>query len=154
MEANLASMGERWARRVRMALVACIALLAVLIFASARDGRGTLNPFDVRPANAELISAAPGYLALSASIGNEVNFYLLDSTKQVICVYQMVGDKIRLVAARDWSRDTDIPDSSLNVVSADGRQQLKAFEGGTGLDRKDADAYADAVKKLEAGEKK
>lgn len=154
MESNQASAGERWARRMRAVLIAGIALIAVLIFASARDGRGSLNPFEVRNANAEMISAAPGYLALSASIGNEVNFYLLDSTKQVICVYQMVGDKIRLVAARDWSRDTDIPDSSLNVVSADGRQQLKAFEGGTGLDRKDAETYADAVKKLESGDKK
>src|SRR5689334_10684390 len=82
VETTQASKGERLARRVRAVMLAGIGVLAVLIFASARDGRGSLNPFDVKPAHAEMISAAPNYLALSASVGNETNFYLLDSTKQ------------------------------------------------------------------------
>lgn len=148
MESTQGSKGDRIAKGVRYVLLAGIATMAVLIVASAR------NPFEVKTANAELISAAPGFLALSASTGQETNFYLIDSTKQVICVYQMVGDKIRLVAARDYTKDMEIVDGSLNVLAADGRP-LKPVEGGDGHDRKDAEAYADALKKLiESAEKK
>lgn len=152
MESTQVSKGERWARAVRFALLAGIATLSVLIVASVNDG--AKNPFRIKDANAELISAAPGFIAMSSSIGTGVNFYLIDSTVGVICVYQMDGDKIRLVAARDFTHDTDIVDGSLNVTATDGKQ-IKAFEGGSGLDKKDAEAYAEALKKLiESAEKK
>ncbi|MCW8133362.1 MAG: hypothetical protein KIS92_23670 [Planctomycetota bacterium] len=152
MESTQVSRSERWARAVRFALLSGIAALSVLIVASVSDG--AKNPFRIKDANAELISAAPGFIAMTSSIGTGVNFYLIDTNVGVICVYQMDGDKIRLVAARDFTHDTDIVDGSLNVVAADGKQ-LKAFEGGSGLDKKDAEAYAEALKKLiESAEKK
>lgn len=152
MDSTQVSKSERFARAVRFALLAGIATLSVLIVASVSDG--AKNPFRIKDAHAELISAAPGYIALTSSTGTGVNFYLIDTTVGVICVYQMDGDKIRLVAAREFTHDTDIVDGSLNVVAADGKP-IKAFEGGSGLDKKDADAYAEALKKLiEAADKK
>lgn len=144
------------AKTVRKILIVAIFGMGILILTASFSAERSLNPFAVKSANAELISAAPGFLALSANIAGlqtNSNFYLIDSTKQTICVYQLKGDKIRLTAARNFNRDTDIVDSSLDVMGGDGRM-VKSFEGGNGLDRAEAENYAEGLKKLmEAAEK-
>ncbi len=145
-----------FARSVRKLLLASIFGMVVLILSASLTGERSLNPFALKSANAELISAAPGFLAMSANIAGmqtNSNFYLIDSTKHVICVYQLKGDKIRLTAARQFEKDTDNVDASLDVTGGDGRV-VKSFEGGNGLDRAEAENYAEGLKKLvEAAEK-
>lgn len=140
------------ARMMRYGLFAGIAVLVVLIFTTQRAER-SLNPFQLRPANAEILSAAPDYLAFSANFTNNSKFYLIDTTKHVICVYQLKDDKIRLTAAREFSKDTDIVDSSLDLAGGDGKQ-MRSPEGGSGFDRGEAENYQAGLKKLlEATEK-
>ena len=156
MEESKTERSSNLARNVRKLLLASIFGMVVLILSASLTGERSLNPFALKSANAELISAAPGFLALSANIAGintSSNFYLIDSTKHVICVYQLKGEKIRLTAARQFEKDTDIVDSSLDVTGGDGRV-VKSFEGGNGLDRAEAENYAEGLKKLvEAAEK-
>lgn len=144
---------ERFALGVRYVLVAAIAVLAVLILKDARSARD-VNPLRVSDAQAGIVSAAPGYLVMSQSVTVADKFYIIDTTKQVICVYHMNGDKIRLGAARDFSNDTEIVDSSVSVITAAGKR-VDSFEGGSGVSVTEAAEYAEGLKKLlEDAEKK
>lgn len=130
------------AKFARYLLLAGIGGVLVLIVAAARSERGAFNPLEVRPVNADMISAAPGCLVMTATLGTGTNFYLVDTIKQVICVYQMDGDKIRLVAAREYKHDIEIVDSSLDLGN------IKSFEGSNGIDRQTSEVYAEALKKM------
>jgi hypothetical protein len=137
---------DRVARWVRLGLVAGIVGLAVLILVDLRKDTG--SGVYLRSAHAD-IAAAPDFIALSVAADQNSKFYLIDTTKQVICVYQLVGEKIRLVAARDFAQDTDIVDTS----GAVGGQPSP--EGGNGATVKEAILYRDALKKaIEDAEKK
>lgn len=148
MEASEECKGKL-AKFARYLLLFGIGGVLVLIVAAARGGHGSLNPVRVGSVNADMISAAPGCLVMTTTIGTGTNFYLIDTIKQVICVYQMDGDKIRLVSAREYKPDVEIVDSSLDVGN------IKSFEGGNGVDRQTAEAYGEGLKKvLEQYEKK
>lgn len=144
--AEAKSGNEKFALGVRYVLVAAIAVLAVLILKDARSARD-INPLNVPSAQAGIVSAAPGYLVMSQAVTLNDKFYLIDTTKQVICVYHMNGDKIRLGAARDFSSDTEIVDSSVDVMTATGKR-IESFEGGTGISVTEAAEYAEGLKKL------
>ncbi len=151
MEAQRPSFLTRIAKPIRNLLLVAVVVMAVLLVASNRDG-SAVHPFSIPEANAELISAAPGYLTLTVPAAGG-NFYIIDSTRQIICVYQLDGEKIRLVSARDFNRDTDIVDSSIRVMGANNRPIL--IEGGNGIDAQTAAIYADGLKKwMDENEKK
>ena len=140
------------AKRIRFGLLLGIVVVVGLIFSASRQD-SALQPFFMRPAYAGPVAAAPGFLALSAVAGVNQKFYLIDTTKEVVCTYQLEGDKIRLVSAREFKRDTDILDSSIELTGPDGK--VIKIEGGSGVDRETAEHYADGIKKLlEQSEKK
>lgn len=143
MQAANESLRERLPRWIRNVLILAVFVFAVLLVTKQDDG-GSFNPLSVRNVNAEMIAAAPGFLALSVSPGGG-NFFIIDTSRQVICVYQLDGEKVRLVSARDFHRDTDIVDSSL-VVPGPNNRPIK-IEGGSGVDAAAAAAYADGIKK-------
>lgn len=170
MQAEQAQSGSRWAARVRYALMAAIGVMVVLSLAQCwLPGTSRLA---IRSAYGQAMGAAPSFLALmlpsggggggfgdvggaagGGGVGN-LKFYLIDTTKQVICVYDLRGDKIRLVSAREYSRDMDIADASLDVPMRGGGR-VNSFEGTQGLTRTEAAAYADGLKQwLDESEKK
>jgi hypothetical protein len=121
--------------------------------------------FRVRSAYADF-GAAPGVIAISLGGGGGTagggesgaagggggaasRFYIIDTAKNVICVYTITGEKVRLINARKYDYDTDILDASLDVAG------IRSFEGGNGLSRVEAKAYAEGLKKLmESGQAK
>ena len=136
-------LGERSALVVRRILLVVVAVLLALLVFAKREGGGP--PALMGAANANLISAAPGYIALSAPQAAG-NFYIIDSNKQVICVYQTDGEKIRLVSAREFSQDMEIVDSSQPMPTPSGKPV--GIEGnGTGVTRAEAQFYAESLKK-------
>ena len=171
MQDSEVSRGERWAKRVRHVLMLTIAAMVVLLLFGAP--RGSSSRLAIRSAYAEAVGAAPSMLALilpgggglaggtdtggGGGGGGGLRFYIVDTGKQVVCVYGLNGDKIRLVSAREYSRDMDILDASLDVPAstAKGPMQIKSFEGTQGIDRTTADLYATGLQKLlEEAEKK
>ena len=131
---------DKLAKVARAILLVAIAAVLTLIVIGPRNS-GLPNPLMVQRAQAEGICAAPGYLLLPTKVGGASKFYIVDSTRQVICVYETNGDKIRLVSARKFDKDVEIFDASLATPNA------KAPEGHTpGLNRKEAGEYADAIK--------
>lgn len=133
---------ERLAKWTRVALLAAIAVVLGLILTTPRDELSGYPRFMTR-AQAEGIAANPGYVLTSVGVGNADKFYLVDTNKQVICVYGVTNDQLRLQAARKFDYDCDIPDGHMQVQA--GAKQLK-LEGGNGLNREDAKAYGDQVK--------
>jgi hypothetical protein len=101
-------------------------------------------------AQAQGICASPGYLMTTLGATNADRFYLMDTNKQVICVYSVDGDKLRLVAARKVDYDSDIWDASVPLKGI-------KVEGGNGVSRDEAKAYLDEFKvemdKLQARKK-
>lgn len=145
---------DKWAARARSVLLALIAVLLALIVAGP-ENRGIGNPLTLSRAQAEGVAAAPGHLVLTSPMTNDSKFYLIDTTRKVVCVYNLNGSKMRLVAARKMDHDAEIVDSSVNVTTADGKSQIKSFEGGNGIDRSVAKDYSEGLKKmLEAATKK
>lgn len=141
MTATPESFGDKLARLTRLALLGGIAVVAALLLTSPRPLE---NPFAISRAQAEGIAAAPGYLSMTVTAGNQAKFYVIDSNKKVVCVYDIVGDKVRLVSARKFDFDSDIFDGSIPVQPKFGR----GIEGGSGIDRKEAKEYSEAIKKL------
>jgi hypothetical protein len=155
------------ARYIRYGLMAAIAAMVALILLEVPWH--SEQRFRVRSAYGD-IGAAPGLLVISiggggggmaglggggdsgsasgggGGGGGSTRFYIIDSAKKVICVYNMTGDKIRLVNARQYDCDTDILDASIDVPVAGGT--MKAFEGGNGLSRVEAKAYSEGLKKM------
>ena len=129
----IASRAARW---TRFTLLAAIAAVLGLIVTTPRNE----YPLTMSRAQANAISAAPGFLLTSLTAGNANQFYLVDTTKQIICVYNVTGDQLRLEAARKFDYDTEIADGS---VAAKGIR----IEGNTnGINRDDAKAYWEEIK--------
>jgi putative hemolysin len=142
-------LGDKLARIARGILLAAIAVVIALIIVGPKNG-GLPNPLSVGRANAEGgICAAPGYIMMPVKQGGVSRFCVCDTTKQVICIYEMNGEKLRLVSVRKFDKDTEIFDASLQVGA-------KAPEGHTpGLNRREAGLYAEAIKAYrEKAEKK
>ena len=134
------SFGDKLAQVTRFCLVAAIAVVAALILAAPQQ----FNPLALKNATAEGgISAAPGYIALTANLGNASRFYIVDKNKQVICVYTMNGDKLRLQSVRRFDFDSDIFAGDLPTA-----RQANGIEGGNGITRAEAKEYAEAIKKM------
>ena len=83
---------ERLAGWTRVALLAAIAVVLGLILTTPRDEVSGYPRFMTR-AQAEGIAANPGYLLTSVGVGNADKFYLVDTNKQVICVYGVTNDQ-------------------------------------------------------------
>lgn len=144
-------LGDRLARIVRGVLLAAIAVVIALIIVGPKN-HGLPNPFAVGPVQADgPLSAAPGYIMLPIKTGGAAKFYVCDTNKQVICVYETTGEKLRLVGARKFDKDIEIFDASIQVSGA-----AKAPEGHhPGLTREEAGSYAEAIKAArEKAEKK
>lgn len=142
--------GETWALAARYLLLAGIVLAGGLLFAKMREQNGTGRsglPKLLTPAQAEAVSAAPGYLMFTTDVGGQRKFYLFDSNKKVVCVYSLTGDALRLVAAREVSYDQQIVDTSMAVRALDG-SVIRSPEGGTGITRETARKYAEGQQKL------
>ncbi|MEI6234590.1 MAG: hypothetical protein WCT04_16165 [Planctomycetota bacterium] len=126
---------NRAATWTRFALLAAIACVLGLIVTTPRNE----YPLTMSKAQANLISAAPGYLFTSIQSGNGSQFFLVDTNKQVICVYNVTGDKLRLEAARKFDYDTDVVDGSIGLKGV-------IIEGGNGVSREQAKTYGDELK--------
>lgn len=142
---------ERITQAARFALLTAISVIAALILTAPRTETGLGNPFMMRPAMAEGaggagggISAAPGYLMLTIGINGTDKFYIVDTNKQTICVYSVLGDKLRLVSARKFDFDSEIPEGSLRATGDDGRSYV--LEAGNGFNREEAKTYSKYVK--------
>lgn len=133
-------LGDRLARIARGVLLAAIAVVSALIVLGPQN-HGLPNPLSVGRANADgSLSAAPGYIIMPVKQGAAARFLICDSTKQVICLYEMNAEKLRLISVRKFDKDSEIFDASLRV----GRE---APEGhAKGLTRAQAGEYADAIK--------
>lgn len=134
-------LGDRLARYARVVLLAAIAVFAALIIIGPKN-HGLPNPLSVGRVQAEgSLCAAPGYILMPIKAGGASKFYLCDANKQVICVYETNGEKLRLVAVRKFDNDVGIFDASLHVGG------VRAPEGDPkGLTRAEAEAYAKAIK--------
>jgi len=141
------SFGDKLARFTRVVLIGAVVVVAVLLITNPPQ---SANPFSIGRAQADGLCASPGYLVLTANLGGASKFYIIDANKQVICVYDMVGDKLRLVSARKFDFDSDIFDGSLQVGA------VRGIEGGNGITRGEAKMYSEGLKKMweEATKKK
>lgn len=153
----MADSGSVSARRLRAVLAGAVALMLAAVLYKAPWNGG--DQYVMKSAYGSNLGASPGFLAMTLpDVGNTaqgVKVYIVDTAKQVICVYAFRNEKIRLVSARQFTRDMDIVDASDVVPSADGRGRISPPEGNNGFDRDTAAAYADGVQKLvEAAEKK
>jgi len=134
------SLGDKMAKIARVVLLAAIAVVLALIVISPKILMNS-NPMSIGKAHAEgSISAAPGYLMLTMATGANSKLYVNDSNKQVICIYEVTGDKLRLVSARKYDFDSTIFDMSIPMGG-------KVPEGGNGLNREGAKAYGETIKK-------
>jgi len=142
-------LGDRLAKIARGILLAAIAVVVTLIILGPKN-HGLPNPLSVGRVNAEGgICAAPGYLMMPVKTGGASKFYVCNTSKQVICVYETNGDKLRLVGVRKFDKDVEIFDASLQVgkTPPEGHSE--------GIDRTQAGAYGEAIKTLrEKAEKK
>lgn len=142
MSNDSVTFGDRLAKYARFGLLAAIAVLAGMIISDARQEN--FNPLKLKTAMAEgAVTAAPGYLVLSMTTGGTSKFYVADTTKQVLCVYEVNGDKLRLVGARKFDVDADVFDGSLP-----GGKSARGIEGGNGITRAEAKEYGDAINKM------
>ena len=139
---------ERLVKIARAILLCGIAVVLGLIVIAPKNS--SFNPLTVGRAQADgSVCAAPGYLMLTMAIGANSKLYLNDSNKQVLCVYEVTGDKLRLVSARKYDADAAIFDMS--IPSAKGG---KVPEGGNGITRDEAKTYGDEIQKSFAEYKK
>jgi len=137
---------EKLAKAARAVLLGAIALVLGLIILSPKNS--SFNPMTVGRAQADgSVCAAPGYLMLTMAIGANSKLYLNDTNKQVLCVYEVTGDKLRLVSARKYDSDAAIFDMSIPSKG-------KVPEGGNGITRDEAKAYGDEIQKSFADYKK
>lgn len=132
---------EKLATIARVILLGGIAVVLGLIVISPKNST-IVNPLTVGRAQADgSICAAPGYLMLTMPVGAASKLYLNDTNKQVLCVYEVTGDKLRLVNARKYDHDSAIFDMSIPGA------QNKVPEGGNGITRDEAKSYGDGIQK-------
>ncbi|HYG75733.1 MAG TPA: hypothetical protein VEK08_12075 [Planctomycetota bacterium] len=137
MSSETLSLSDKLARGARVILLGGIAVILALIVVSPRGS--STDPLSIPRAHAD-ISAAPGYLMLTMNTGANSKLYINDTNKQVICVYEVTGDKLRLVSARKYDYDSTIFDMSIPMAG-------KVPEGGNGLNREQTKAYGETIKK-------
>src|SRR5438067_7224050 len=107
MSSEPITLQDKLAKIARVVLLGAIVVVLGLIIMSPRDSG--LNPMTLRRAQAEgTICAAPGYLMLTMAIGAASKLYINDTNKQVLCVYEVTGDKLRLMSARKYDFDSAI----------------------------------------------
>lgn len=131
---------ERLASWTRFLLLAAIAVVLGLILTSPE------YPLIMSRAHADSLSAAPGYICTSIAAANAERFYLVDTNKQVICVYSVVQDSLRLQSARKFDYDSSIPDGSHQITV--GNKSLRLEGNANGISRDEAKLYGEAVLKL------
>ena len=98
---TILSVAARW---TRVALLAAIAVVLALIVTTPHNE----YPLTISRAQAQGISAAPGYLMTSLNATNADRFFLVDTTKQVICVYSVV-DLVGRAFRITWTDGTSKP---------------------------------------------
>lgn len=131
---------DKLATVARVVLMGAIAVVLGLIVIAPKSSN-IVNPLTVGRAQADgSVCAAPGYLMLTMSIGANSKLYLNDSNKQVLCVYEVTGDKLRLVSARKYDNDSSIFDMSIPTGG-------KVPEGGNGITRDEAKTYGESIQK-------
>lgn len=133
-------LGDRLAKIARFVLLVAIGVIAALIILGPKN-HGLPNPVSVGNVQAAGgICAAPGYLMMPINAGGAAKFYVCDTNKQVICVYETTGEKLRLVGARKFDKDLDINDGAIPING-------KVLDGHhPGLDRTEAAAYGEGIK--------
>jgi len=129
---DIATRAARW---TRFALIAAIALVLGLIVTTPRNE----YPLVMSRAQANAIAAAPGFLMTALTSANGNQFYLVDTHKQIICVYNVTNDQLKLEAARKFDLDSDIKDGSIP-------HKIKIDGNSNGASREDAKAYWDDLK--------
>lgn len=134
------TLSERLSTLSRIALVAAIVVVTVLIVVGPRN-HGVSNPLEISRAQASSLGAAPGYLMLTLPVGQASALYITDTNKQVIVGYTIAGDKLRLVSARKFDFDSDIFDMSIQAPNG------RVPEGGNGITRDEAEVYAKHIAK-------
>ena len=120
----------RAARWTRFALLAGIAIVLGLIVTTPKNE----YPLTMSRAQANVLAAAPGFLMTTLGATNAERFFLVETNKQVICAYNVNGDKLRLDTARKFDVDSDIKDGSTPLKSI-------KVEGGNGISREEAKIY-------------
>jgi hypothetical protein len=133
-------LGDRLAKIARFVLLVAIGVIAALIILGPKN-HGLPNPVSVGPVQADGgICAAPGYIMMPINTGGAAKFYVCDTNKQVICVYETKGDHLRLVGVRKFDKDLEINDGAIPVNG-------KILDGHhPGLDRAEAAAYGEGIK--------
>ena len=131
---------EHLASWTRFLLLAAIAVVLGLILTSPE------YPLVMSRAHAEGLSAAPGFICTSIAATNSERFYLVDTNKQVICIYSVTNDQLRLQSARKFDFDANIPDGSHQITV--GNKALKLEGNANGLSRDEAKDYGEAVVKM------
>jgi len=142
------SFAERSGKTARLVLITAVAVVAGLLVLDGRRGQ-TSGTLLIPPALAQSgIAAAPGHLAFAMDTRNPAaRFYLVDTDKRMICVYQLVNEQLRLVSARDITNDSDIRDSTEAIRTK--TKFAPAFEGQNGLDVEQTKKYLEAQNALD-----
>ncbi len=136
---------ERLALTARLGIFVLAGVLALGALFGAKDA-GPLNLGKVFATGRN--SAAPGYLSLTVRPGSANKFYIVDTTRQVICVYNLSSsDELRLVSARRFDHDRSIMDATIPAP-----KPLEKIN--TGVTYAEAEAYQKACEKLIETEKK
>jgi hypothetical protein len=147
---------SRWAERLRVVLAGAIVLMIGLTLWKAPWSGG--DRYIMKSAYGNSVGAAPGMLALTlpgeGNATQNTKIYIVDTSKMVVCVYAFRNEKIRLVSAREFSKDMDIKDASDRMPTPDGRAWIKPPEGNNGFDRETAAAYAKGQELFEKQAKK
>lgn len=145
MSDQKASLGDRLAGIARGVLLAAIGVVVALIVVAPR-GSGNRMPEIMTRAQAEGISAAPGYIMMTAKTGGASKFFLCDTNNKVLCIYETNGEQLRLIGARKFDADATIFDGSLPAQGFP-----KGIDGNSaGVDRKTAAAYAQSIEAQKA----
>ncbi|HEY3322151.1 MAG TPA: hypothetical protein VGP72_16920 [Planctomycetota bacterium] len=87
-----------------------VAQKAIVVLLLVAIGCGLLRG---RVGAATPVAAAPSYISCTVKAASNSKFFLTDTTKQVICVYSLQGDQVRLVSARAFDHDRRLVDASV-----------------------------------------
>jgi hypothetical protein len=127
----------RLARWTRALLIAGIAIVGMLILSSSRSD----FPLTMSRAHADILGASPGYLLTTLVPGANDKLYLLDRDQGIVCVYNVNGNKLRLISARRFETDVKIPDGSKQY----GNLRIEGNPNGLGIE--EAKQYYEQWKK-------
>lgn len=127
---------DRLERVTRFTIMLAIAVVLGLIITTPRNQ----YPLNMSRAEANILGAAPGYLMTSIIPTTSDKLYLVDTDHKIICVYNTAGNKLRLIAARKFDIDSQIPDAGMQ-----GRIRIEGNANGINYD--EAKQYLDEYKK-------